>query len=467
MSEHELEKLLGGFAADQLTAEERQQLYTAALQDQQLFNALADEQALKELLADPAVKQRLLRALNHASPSTAGGSLSWLDWFRRPANLALAGGLATAVFAVVLGTKVYQESLKQTAPSVTTEEAKSAAPPAQAPATSQPASPSLAEPPMKAKENVATPATAPPPRVSTDKLSRRERSSAIQHFEEQRASDTARDAAALPMEQDLKKQTAPLVQEQASTKDEVALLADRQQTAGGPAAAPVPAPMQTPAADMTGKAAEPQLSARALFYGEPARTDASSMTQEKEQAMRPLSESVQQFGGAERKKEQFALAGKAAGTVAQLKPLGLRYSFVARGTDGQDRPIVGGSLSGEAAYLRLILEANQDSYLQVWKTTGPATTRLVFPDKDSGQISFKLAAGQRQNIPVPSERGTLTIRLARVPFGPITRQESMLLDRPTAGQLHETIQAEQATYVVNQDRSPTGQITVEIPPAKY
>ena len=43
MSDHDLEKLLGGFAADTLTPEEKQALYTAALQDQQLFNALADE----------------------------------------------------------------------------------------------------------------------------------------------------------------------------------------------------------------------------------------------------------------------------------------------------------------------------------------------------------------------------------------------------------------------------------------
>jgi hypothetical protein len=113
MSEHELEKLLGGFAADTLTPEERRQLFTAAMQDQQLFNALADEQALKELLTDPAVRRRLLLSLNNTTPAPAGGSASWLDWFRRPANLALAGGLATAVFAVVLGTKIYQDSLRQ------------------------------------------------------------------------------------------------------------------------------------------------------------------------------------------------------------------------------------------------------------------------------------------------------------------------------------------------------------------
>src|SRR5438270_3783915 len=84
MPELDLEKLLGGFAADTLTPEEKQMLYAAALQDQQLFNALADEQALKELLADQDVRRRLLASLEQKSAPGAGGSLSWLDWFRRP-----------------------------------------------------------------------------------------------------------------------------------------------------------------------------------------------------------------------------------------------------------------------------------------------------------------------------------------------------------------------------------------------
>ena len=80
MSEHDLEKLLGGFAADTLTPEEKQTLYTAALQDQQLFNALADEQALKELLADPDVRRRLLASLEQKSASGTG-------WFSVMAGL--------------------------------------------------------------------------------------------------------------------------------------------------------------------------------------------------------------------------------------------------------------------------------------------------------------------------------------------------------------------------------------------
>jgi len=113
MSEHELEKLLGGFAADTLTPEEKQTLYTAALHDQELFNALADEQVLKELLSDPDVRRRLLASLEQSRAPNSGGSLSWLDWFRRPAGLALAGGLTTAALAVALGVRIYQDSRSQ------------------------------------------------------------------------------------------------------------------------------------------------------------------------------------------------------------------------------------------------------------------------------------------------------------------------------------------------------------------
>src|SRR3954463_8598866 len=110
MPEHEWEKLLGGFAAKTLTAEERRLLFTAALHDQQLFNALADEQALKELLDDPAVRRRLLDAVARAHTSATSGS-SWLDWLKGPSGLAFAGGLAATIFAVVLGTRIYQDSL--------------------------------------------------------------------------------------------------------------------------------------------------------------------------------------------------------------------------------------------------------------------------------------------------------------------------------------------------------------------
>ena len=42
MPQRDIEKLLGGYATDTLTEEERKELFAAALRDQSLFNALAE-----------------------------------------------------------------------------------------------------------------------------------------------------------------------------------------------------------------------------------------------------------------------------------------------------------------------------------------------------------------------------------------------------------------------------------------
>jgi len=420
MSEHELDKLLGGFAADTLTPEERQKLFTAALQDQQLFNALADEQALRELLADPVVRRRLLQALNHTGASGAGRSLSWLDWLRRPATLAYAGGLAVAVFAVVLGTKVYQESLRQTALTVATEDTKAAAPPSAAPQASQPAEPPATVEEPKANVNVG-PAAEPTKKGLSDKLPKRERAAAPPP-QEQRPPHAARD--------DLRQKAEP----------------DETRT-------------------------HSTVSARALFYAEPAAAiNGGTMAQEQAGTMKPSAESAAGANQPERKTDRLALARKAPDISAQPKPLGLRYGFVIREANGQNREVDATTAATNRELLYLAVEPNQDAYLQIWQSAGPTTPQLLFPEKESGQISSKILGGQRQLISVPTASGPITVRLSRMPFGPISRQEAMMLGRSSPGQIQETVTAgtptakpEQATYVVNQDLSSTAQIAVQIP----
>jgi hypothetical protein len=475
MSEHELEKLLGGFAADTLTPEEKQRLYGAALQDQQLFNAMADEQALKELLADPAVRRRLLQTLNQTSTSGAGGSLSWLDWFRRPAGLAWAGGLAAGVFAVVLGTRVYQDSLKQAVQSVATEESKPSTPPDSAPTTSQPTSPPVTEPQAKTKENEAPTKSAAKKDAMLDKLAKRERAAAPVP-QEQKVSDAVTHTDKDRREQDeVRREADGPVADLGKSVEGVSSSADQKLTASStpPASPPTSAPMQAPAGVAATGAVAPTVSARALFYGEAAaRPDSSVMVQEKERAMQPLAESAPQASKPERKFDQFSQLGRAKGAMTAAKPLGLRYSFIVPGTEGKDREVDAAIATKSGGQLRLTVEANQDAYLQVWKTVGSATPQLLFPDKDSGQISVKILAGQRQQIPLPADSGTVTLttRLSRVPFGPITRQEAAMFDRHSPHQLQESVSAsgvtssqEQATYVVNQDLSPTTQLSVVIP----
>ncbi|HSF69832.1 MAG TPA: hypothetical protein VLA47_05590 [Nitrospira sp.] len=464
MSDHDLEKLLGGFAADQLTAEEKQRLYSAALQDQRLFDALADEQALKDLLADPVVRRRLVQALNQPGASGAGSSVGWLDWFRHPAGLAWAGGLAAAVVAVVLGTKIYQDSLKQAAESVVTEEAKPAAPPLQAPNPPQPTTAPIAESPARAQDKLA-PAVAPPTKDRLlDKKVARENSAAISPPHSQRDADAAHDQISTQAEQDAARMPADTsVPAIGKTSEKPAASTTEQTTATPSAASPsTPSRQQLPVTGAITSGAAPVVSARSLYYGEAGRAD----IQEAERPMAPRAQSAPEAGRLERKREQVAAAREqTAGLIQQVKPLGLRYSFVVRGADGRDREI---AAAKQLELMRLTFETNQDSYIQIWTAVASSSPRLVFPEQESGQNSFRMVAGQRRSIPLPEDAGTVTIRLARPPFDSLTEQETAIPDQRSPHQLRETTIAggtpgsqESATYVVNQDPS-LAQLSVRI-----
>ena len=74
MSPKEIQKLLGGYATDTLSAAERSALFAAALEDQELFDALAKEHALREVLEDPASRQQLIAALGPSRDTLAARS---------------------------------------------------------------------------------------------------------------------------------------------------------------------------------------------------------------------------------------------------------------------------------------------------------------------------------------------------------------------------------------------------------
>jgi hypothetical protein len=464
----DLEKLLGGFAADTLTPEERQQLFTAALHDQQLFNALADEQALKELLADPAVRRRLLQALNEAGSAPRVSSVSWFDSFRRPANLALAGGLATAAFAIVLGTKIYQDSVRQSSPSLATESSGSATPSPAAPSAPEPVPPPPAVPEMKAEEDRAP---APPARTkqeaSADKPARQEPISPAE-VKHQGAPDLTRKNAAQSERDDLPLPSEPPASLGKAAK-ETALSADQNLGPVSPPAAAVPAPKvkqetTVPATDTPAPGAlAPVAGARALFYAfEPDRLDQQT---ERAPRLKPSAEARRSLRS-EPKTQRFAAA-----VAPQFKPLGLRYGFAIRTGDGtaQETDAATALKSGDQA--RLTIEVNQDAFVQIWKTAGSSAPQLWFPTKEPGQISKQVPAGRRQSIPLSQENEpyTLTVRLSRVPFGPLPDQEPVTLVVPS-NQLQERVipddstgSQEQATYVVNTNPSPTVQLIAEIP----
>jgi hypothetical protein len=447
MPEHELEKLLGGFAADTLTPEERQKLYTAALQDQQLFNALADEQALKELLADPAVRRRLLQALNQTS--SAGAALSWLNWLRRPATLGYAGGLAAAVLAVVLGTKVYQESLRQATQSAT-EEAKPVSPSLPAPPASEPAQAPVTDTKLEQKGKIAP---AVPEKPAGDKSRKREKSAVLPSQERQLSGSPERDREPRS-EQDQVQKEAPVKTLEKAAGDGT--------TSGSKPKGDSPSQAAAPELELTAPASSPVASARALFYGEaPGSSDVSMLL--REERAKPYAQPAPEANRPERKMDRLAPTSKAADVSTQVKPLGLRYSFVVQEENGRDRDVDAITAKQNSGRAYLTVEANQNAYVQIWKT-GAGTPQLLFPEKESGQISLRITAGQRQRLPLPTGNESITIRLSRMPFGPVTRQEAVMLGRVSPNQIQATTisQQEQATYVVNQDPSVTAQIAVEV-----
>jgi hypothetical protein len=63
LTPEEARQLLGGYATGNLSEEQRNALFAAALEDQELFDELMAEEALRETLAMPGAKQRLVRAL--------------------------------------------------------------------------------------------------------------------------------------------------------------------------------------------------------------------------------------------------------------------------------------------------------------------------------------------------------------------------------------------------------------------
>jgi hypothetical protein len=133
MTQDEIRKLLGGYATNALTADERRILFEAALEDQELFNALQNEDALRELLDDTELRDQVRRAL--AAPGVPKTKFSWRRW---------AWGVALpAVVAVIVILVMYRPKAPEPIP--------------------QPIQTARVEPPKVA----AAPEVAPPPQAKT------------------------------------------------------------------------------------------------------------------------------------------------------------------------------------------------------------------------------------------------------------------------------------------------------------
>ncbi|HTM49491.1 MAG TPA: CsgG/HfaB family protein [Bryobacteraceae bacterium] len=196
MKDEDIQKLLGGFATDTLTNQERELLFTASLTNQELFNALADDQALKEFLSDPASRMQLLRALQPAA-AEPGLMERLTGWMRRPAAWGVAG---TVMAALVVAVALRQQQPAPPVEPAAAPVAKAVRPesPAQSPPAVQeqpaPGSPPVRETPAPRRDEARY--RAAPARALED--SARAEKKAAESKDREAASRTAPAAAAPP-----------------------------------------------------------------------------------------------------------------------------------------------------------------------------------------------------------------------------------------------------------------------------
>jgi hypothetical protein len=416
MSPQEIEKLLGGYATDTLSDEERRTLLEAALGNQALFDALADEQALRELLQDPGTRAHLLGVLREAKPSPLARMGAWL---RRPSALALAGAVAAGVVVIgVVGTG------------------------RKAPA---PAQVSMLTTPKPAEPEVRTQQETPAELKSETKPAAASERRAKAAKREETESDSARTRPA---------EASQVAQPKA---------ADSVEPAARPAAPPAAATVQAPAAisalppppppPAAAAAAEgrkelskdgPAQNARDLYYAaQPARMNAF-MDDENAAKKAKRQEGARPFGNT---------MGRVAAPAGGRQIPGVRYSILKRQADGSfaDADPEGAFAAGDA--LRVRFETNQPGSLEVLER------------QPNGSWSLRMGARMQPGVAVymPSE-STIDLRNVGetrffVKFSRAAAPVAVRADqvRPTPGLVQNKVS--NAIYSVN--RSPAVDAAVE------
>ncbi len=514
MDRKDLEKLLGGYATNTLSEEERKAVFEAALRDQALFDALAHEQALKELLDDPRSRRRVLEALERAD---AKAEWAWVarvaSWFRRPANLALAASLGVAVLAVVSFIRLSEQVSPPASEQTETADSRSAAgsgpardevtrsePPSQAERaveadrrskTSSPSAPAAqpAKPEAKLKQALPSPAPGSAPGA---------------------APATAQAPSA---RQELARAPQPAMPESTSS----ATTEDKPKAVRAPSAGvstPAEPPQQMARLQASAAQTSESGTARELFYAQAGGPESrkARVAEQQERGMQRIEKKKSREALKDVPKEETESSvdafGGPVGTFAPMKaltrPLGLRYSILRRGPDGRYSEVDPVTAFGAGDALRLTVEVNEPGYLYILKqdptgewtilfptaapgttTDGPeakvlARTRYLIPA--TGALSLEgtlrptpllmvfarepqpefrnLVPGRKPDADVagksPAQLGSLANR-ARTDAG----SRSLLVDKVEPTQ--PGAPNEQAVYVVNPSADPASRLVVEIP----
>jgi hypothetical protein len=327
---------------------------------------------------------------------------------------------------VVLGVKVYKESLRQASETAAVEEGS--------PSASEIARPEQA--PRSERESPAPRNAAPIPAAPTrDHVVSQPRDSsgnAVDRVKTRESEAEKKGAASTPASE--------------NSGDMPAASREREALPASPSAALTVQGMTETAV------AAAAASARALFYAQSPPGIESSATAQSKDAQ------------PSKAPERLAFTRKTPDRTAGVQTLALRYAFVIRTAEGRAREVTAADATNHIGPVLLRIETNQEAYLQIWTSTGDSLPELLLPSKETGRISLNTAGGQRHEIVVPPERDRLTLRVARFAFGPITRQEAVMAGHSSGGQITEQASGteEQATYVANPDPS-APELAVDIP----
>jgi hypothetical protein len=470
------EHLLGGYATDTLTDEEKRQLFEAALHDQTLFNTLADEEAFKSMLADPDARQRILaslQAIEHPGGvnEERGG---WLGWFQQPSHLAWAGSLAALGLVLIFGWQMEKEwgpvvSQEQEAGRFSSKDEVAFRP-------QKPSDERTTSVQTEALERTAT---------QTEGI---EAGRQLTPEPPSRVDRLKQIPAMAEKESDAKEKGQAMRRQRAN--EQVAQAPSSSSASNQPKIEPsvqplaVPEAPEVPMPDMAPQATAPERfanqaveeaslappSAQELFYASNGFladeviaeiNDNDRVDQGSKQAF-PGAVSKERRPSSKKKALSFPLEREVAGGGTISTARGIRYSFVQQTQDGKEEEVESRQITGNWSEIRLAVESNMSGYLYVLAPLGNGKWQNLVPIEISktGQTEEGIKAKSFQRVEFSLSQ--LTNALGK----PIVSSLTVLLSPEPLNDLGQWLGSEVATDGLLLERTDGAVFVVQIEPGK-
>jgi hypothetical protein len=451
MRREDIEKLLGGYATDSLTPAEREQLFTAALDDQSLFDELAREDALREALADPAARAQALAALD-------GRPQSWrsrfTEWLGRPAGMAAMAGTLAA--AVAVGVFVHYQTTRLQPALVTQVRPSPATRPDVAPPPAQALPPLAQQAESKAKAAAAEPEQEKPAaakQAPKDK-SRTGRGGSGSGFGPGEAAATGGVIGGViggvPPAEPFRSALPPPPPPPPPPAPSPMFARDSAAPPAAPAALPPPPERKAEARKSAVTETNKDLSAAAGAAPAP-QTHAPSfaesvtVTAEAPESASTLFNAGAGLRSGDRARQTRRLAAQPGALLASN--FGLRYSVLRATPSGAFLDVDPATVFTSGEQVRLVFEANDDGYLYVLQREAGGGWRLLFGDRIKRRVRHEVPARGALAYDEPGVK-RLFVLFSRTPERAIARLDpSVIEERVRAGQVMEK-GADQSVYIV-------------------